>query len=84
MKTRKRLGKDTTTDDKGQEYDEREQRIWWIEWQQWFGRKEWTYSKWRDKVDIAGETEAEGEITSTDNFGTYGGCAGSEGASVVV
>ena len=29
------------------------------------------YSKWRDKVDIAGEMEDEGEITSTDNFGTY-------------
>ena len=71
MKTRKKLGKDTTTDDKGQEYDEREQRIWWIGCRQWFGWNEWMYSKWRDKVDIAGETKAEGEITSTDNFGTY-------------
>ena len=68
MKTRKRPGKDTTTDDKGQEYDKREQRIWWIGWQQWFGFKEWTCSIWRDKVDIAGETEDEGEITSTDNY----------------
>ena len=48
MKTRKRPGKDTTTDDKGQEYEEREQRIWWIRCRQWFGWKEWTYSKWRD------------------------------------
>ena len=35
------------------------------------GWKEWTCSKWRDKVDIAGEMEDEGEITSTGNFGTY-------------
>ena len=70
MKTRKRPGNDTTTDDKDQEYDEREQTIWWIRWRQWFGWKGWIYSKWRDKVDIAGETEAEGEITSTGNFGT--------------
>ena len=33
--------------------------------------KEWMYSKWRDKVDIAGETKADGEITSTGNFDTY-------------
>ena len=65
MKTRKRSGKDTATDDKGQAdlkgvtndeistkkegsngknvntnarlYDDREQRIWWITWRQWFG-----------------------------------------------
>ena len=37
-------------------YDESERRIWWIRWRQWFGWKEWTCSKWRDKVDIAGET----------------------------
>ena len=38
-------------------YDEIEQRIWWIGWQQWFGWKERMYSKWRDKVDIVGQTE---------------------------
>ena len=71
MKTRKTPSRDTTTEDKGQEYGEREQRIWWIGWRQWFGWKEWVYSKWRDKIDIAGQTEDEGEITSTGNFGTY-------------
>ena len=71
MNTVKRPSRDTTTDDKGQEYDEKEQRIWWIGWRQWYGWKEWIYSKWKDKVDIAGETEDEGEITSTGNFGTY-------------
>ena len=93
MKTRKRLGKDTTMDDKGQTnlkgvtkdeisikkkgfnvkivnshmrmYDDSKRRIWWIGWRQWFR------SKWRDKVDIAGQTKDEGEITSTGHFGTY-------------
>ena len=31
--------------------------IWWIGWRQWFGWEEWSLSKWRDKVDIAGEME---------------------------
>ena len=38
-------------------YDDSERRIWWIRWRQWFGWKEWTCSKWRDKVDIGGEIE---------------------------
>ena len=38
-------------------YDDSERRIWWIGQRQWFGWKEWTWSKWRDKVDIADETE---------------------------
>ena len=86
MKTRKTPSRDTTTEDKGQEYGEKEQRIWWIGWRQWFGWKEWTFSKWRDKVDIAGETEAEGEITSTDNFSRYQrlcGFGGGECCSVI-
>ena len=29
------------------------------------------YSNWRDKVDIAGDTEDGEEITSIGNFGTY-------------
>ena len=52
-------------------YDENERRIWGIGRRQWFGWKEWMCSKWRDKVDIVGEMEDEGEITSTGNFGTY-------------
>ena len=28
-----------------------------VGWWQWFRWKEWTCSKWRDKVDIAGQTE---------------------------
>ena len=38
-------------------YDESERRIWWIRWRQWFGSKEWTCSKWKDKVNRAGETD---------------------------
>ena len=49
-------------------YEESERRIWLIGWQQWFGWKEWMCSKWRDKVNIAGEMENEGEITSTGNL----------------
>ena len=59
-------------------YNDSEPRIWWIEWRQWFGWEEWACSKWRDKVDIARETEDEEEITNTGNFGTHrfggGGC----------
>ena len=43
-------------------------------------------SKWRDKVDIAGETVDEGEITSPNNFGTYRrmcGFGGGECRSVI-
>ena len=87
MKTRKRPVKDTTTDDMGSKrHYKREQRIWWIVCRQWFGWNEWMYSKWRDKVHIAGETEAEGEITSTGNFGTYRrmcGFGGGECRSVI-
>ena len=41
--------------------DESERRIWWIRCRQWFGWKVWACSKWRDKVDIAGETDNEEE-----------------------
>ena len=32
-------------------YDDNNRRIWWIGRRQWFGWKEWTCSKWRDKVE---------------------------------
>ena len=41
----------------GNDNTKNERRIWWIGWREWFGWKEWMSSKWRDKVDIARETE---------------------------
>ena len=42
-----------------------ERRLWWIGWRQWFGWKDWMCSKWRDKADIARETEG---TTSKDEL----------------